>query len=164
MAEELFRYAKEENVLNTVITTTVTLRDDGLVRVTQVSQRTVPGGGVLTELETNIDFTTAQWAQLTDAGFTPPAKRIIAIDDFVARITVPEMAAFQALMDNNATARAWWAKLMTRQNKGVDLDSPDLVTGLAFVKVKALDSATPADQRVWADAATADARIAALRA
>ena len=90
------------------------------------------------------------------ADFTPPARRVVSIDDFVARITLAEMTAFQTLMANNATARAWWAKLMSRVTKGVDLDSADLTQGLAFVKAIGIPS-------IWEDEETADARIAAIR-
>lgn len=163
MPQELFR--SEESSLNQIasLTRVVTRRDDGKVVIALTDSRVIDGTPV-NEVVTSIEFTAAEWVTLTAYPFSPPPYRVISLGTFLERITLAELTAFEALKDADRTARAWWGKLMARGKEGVNLDSQELINGLAFVKTKALDPATPVDQRVWADTDAADSRIAVIRA
>lgn len=164
MAEELFHDVKTGLTLQRTVTRTIERRDDGSVVISQRDEKDDESGGTpIAEMTSAIEFTAAEWAVIVDAGFTPPAKRIISLPAFLDRITAVEQKAFNALRDNDADARVFWDRLMAAEDTGVNLDNPKLIAGLAYVKAKALDPATPADQRIWPDEATADTRIAEIR-
>lgn len=82
-----------------------------------------------------------------------PGRRQIARGDFISRITVQEHMAFKALTKVNDEAAVLWDRLMARDM--IHLDAPELVMAFQFLKSVGIPA-------VWADAATADARLAQL--
>lgn len=165
MPDELFRHVNAQVSLNHTITRTIVRRDDGSVVVSLLDQKDDGSGGTpVSEVNASIEFSAAEWTTIVGTGFTPPPTRIISLPAFLDRITAAEQKAFNKLRDADADARVFWDRLMAAEVTGVNLDNPKLIAGLDYVKAKALDPATPADQRVWPDTATADTRIAALRA
>lgn len=87
----------------------------------------------------------------------PPAAavRVIPLRDFLRRITLAEQEAFDELMETNRRARVWWQRLTAGDT--VDLDHLELIAGFGFVKALGIPA-------IWPDEATADARIAQIRA
>lgn len=92
-----------------------------------------------------------------------PVRKIDSLD-FVRRFTAAEETAVDKgdeAGDFNIRAAKRRLSLVKDQ---VDLDHADVIYYLGYLKQKSLDPLTPTDQRVWPDAATADTRIAAIRA
>ena len=88
-----------------------------------------------------------------------PAPRRISLREFLRRFTDAEELALEALAEQSTPAGRAVRVLMRRLTSDpvVELDHPEVVVG--FERLKAI--AVPA---VWADEATADARIAEIRA
>lgn len=86
----------------------------------------------------------------------PPAPvRVLSPIDFARRFTRAEETAIDTLADTNRIVKALMRRLTLVQT--VNLDHADVIAGLAYLKSVGIPS-------VWADAATADSRIAAIRA
>ena len=89
------------------------------------------------------------------------ARRVISAIEFQDRLTQAEDEALEllALTAANTTVRsrlsAWRRRVVIRGS--VDLDSAELIAVLAFLKANAIPA-------LWPDNATADTRIAAIRA
>lgn len=91
----------------------------------------------------------------TFAPFPPAPLRVVSPLDFARRFTMAEDRAIDALADTDRTVKAWMRRLSLADS--VNLDHADVAAGLAYLKSVGIPS-------VWADAAAADTRIAAIRA
>lgn len=92
-----------------------------------------------------------------------PVRRLEPLD-FVRRFTAGEEAAIDRLdTAGDLNVRAAKRRLSLVKDT-VDLDHADVPLYLGYLKQKSLGANTPADQKVWPDAATADSRIAVIRA
>lgn len=87
---------------------------------------------------------------------TPAPRRVITRAEFIARITLTEHVAFETMAQSSVQARVWWNRLMARDT--INLDAEELIAGLAWIKSNGIGMS-----QIWPDAATADARIAAIR-
>lgn len=86
----------------------------------------------------------------------PPAPvRVIPAIDFMRRFTREEENAIDALADTNRDVKRWMRRAMKVDT--VNLDHAEVIGGLAYLKSVGIPS-------VWADTATADARIIEIRA
>jgi hypothetical protein len=84
--------------------------------------------------------------------------RVLSLRGFLQRCTVAERVAFNAMRAADPIAEVLWAELLA--DATVNLDDDALVNGLAMVKA----ANAAGGHQLWADDATADARIAAIRA
>jgi hypothetical protein len=88
----------------------------------------------------------------------PVSARVISLRAFLQRCTVQERVAFDALRKLDPVAEVLWSELTS--DVFVNLDDTTLITGLAMVKA----ANAAGGFLIWPDDATADARIAAIRA
>ncbi len=92
--------------------------------------------------------------------FVPPPRRDIAVGTFLERLTVDEHTAMEQLANTRPRIRAMLTRLLATGRVG--LDRTDLVDFLAYLKTP--QGGGVGVNGMWPDVATADARIAALRA
>jgi hypothetical protein len=84
--------------------------------------------------------------------------RIVPLREFLQRFTIAERVAFNEIRKANPVAEVLWSELVA--GGFVRLDDHALIDGMALVK-----AANAANGfLIWPDNATADARIAAIRA
>jgi hypothetical protein len=86
---------------------------------------------------------------------TARAIRSVPVAAFFDRLTVAETEAIETLAATRPRIAAWLRRLTIRAF--VDLDSAELTAICAYLKAQGVPT-------LWADNATADARIAAIRA
>ena len=101
------------------------------------------------------DYNGQRWTGTAFALIPPAPVRVLSPLDFARRFTMAEEAAIDALADTNRTVKAWMRRLGLATS--VNLDHADVINGLTYLKSVGVPS-------VWADAMTADRRIAEIRA
>ena len=102
------------------------------------------------------DYTRKRWngRSFDDIPPAPPSRILLPID-FVRRFTIDEDIAIDTLADTNKRVKAWRRRLEIVTS--VRLDHPEVIAGLAYLKSVGIPF-------IWPDEATADVRIAAIRA
>lgn len=160
MAEELFSHSATNVGVDHTVTRTIILGDDGAVTVLQRETRVV-GQDVINDLEVLVRFTGEEWTAIVNAGFTPPAKRVISTREFIRRFTQAEKEAMEQLAEA-ATQNGRRMRIIFRELDGdltVNLDHQSVIDALnLFLKPVFVA------QGVWASNAAADVRITAIRA
>lgn len=104
-----------------------------------------------------------RWLGGTSFEAVTPVIRKLSPLDFVRRFTVTEEKTIRRLAKSNEDVELAINRLALVK-ESVDLDHLDVLTYLGLMKRVSLDPNTPANLRVWPDAATADTRIAVIRA
>ena len=117
-----------------------------------------PGASWVDVTAQNIPFGTAgngRWVNNALVPYQPTPSRTIAASEFIDRLTVAEDEAIETLANTRPKISAWLRRMTIRG--AVNLDSAELIAVLAYLKAQGVPT-------LWPDNATADARIAAIRA
>lgn len=159
MPQELFRAEVVDVEQAHTVTRTVTLLDSGAVVVKSFDQLTI-NGQPTTVFEALTHFSAAEWQTITNAGFTPAPTRVVSTREFIRRFTQAEKEAMEEIAEAT-TQNGRRMRVIFRELDGdttVNLDNQFLIDALnLFLKPVLVNKGT------WANAATADARIAAIR-
>ena len=114
------------------------------------------GEGWIAVTQSEYDQAQIGYHKNADGTYTPPPpdRKLLPLA-FSDRFTLGELSAIEALADSDHTVRAWLRKMTLASV--VHLDDNNVINGLAYLKSVGIPA-------LWADSATADIRIAAIRA